>query len=378
MIYLDNAATSFPKAPGTAAAVSRFLNEVGANSGRSSHPQARESSSIIFNCREILADFFGNLNSDRIVFTSNATESLNIAIQGMVREGATVLTSSIEHNSVMRPLRFLEQTRGIKILKFSADRFGFPDLKDFQDKLKVKPDFLVFSAASNVTGVIVPFEEMSLAATGAGIPVCVDGAQLAGSRKINLTETGIDLFAFPGHKGLLGPTGTGGLYIGEKADPAPLFFGGTGSRSSEELQPSFMPDKYESGTPNIAGIAGLLESVGYINKIGIDKITERENMLSGLLIEGLKGIDDMDIFSPLDEHDHTAVVSINSSRMSISDLTLHLDRKEIAVRMGLHCAPAAHRTLGTFEAGGTVRLSPGYFTTEQEIEETLNIIREIL
>jgi cysteine desulfurase family protein len=378
MIYLDNAATSFPKAPGTAAAVSRFLNKVGANSGRSSHPQARESSSIIFNCREILADFFGNLNSDRIIFTSNATESLNIAILGMVMEGATVLTSSIEHNSVMRPLRFLEQTRGIKILKFRADRFGFPDLKDFHEKLKIKPDFLVFSAASNVTGVIVPFEEMSLTASREGIPVCVDGAQLAGSRKIDLTGTGIDLFAFSGHKGLLGPTGTGGLYIGEKADPAPIYFGGTGSRSSEELQPSFMPDKYESGTPNIAGIAGLLESVGYINKIGIKTITERENILSELLIKGLKEIDSLAIFSPLGEHEHTAAVSINSSRMSISELTLQLDRKEIAVRMGLHCSPATHRTIGTFEAGGTVRLSPGYFTTEKEIEKTINIIREIL
>ena len=139
-----------------------------------------------------------------------------------------------------------------------------------------------------------------------------------------------------------------------------------------------MPDKYESGTPNIAGIAGLLESVRYINKIGIETITERENMLSGLLIEGLKGIDDMDIFSPLNEHEHTSAVSIISKGMSISELTLQLDRKEIAVRMGLHCAPAAHRTIGTFEAGGTVRLSPGYFTTEQEIEETINIIREIL
>ena len=378
MIYLDNAATSFPKAPGTSAAVSRFLDEVGANSGRSSHPQAHESSSIIFNCREILADFFGNLDSDRIIFTSGTTEGLNIAIQGMAREGATILTSSIEHNSVMRPLRFMEQTRGVKVLKFSADRFGFPDLKDFHEKLKVKPDFLVFSAASNVTGVIVPFEEMALAASKKGIPVCVDGAQLAGSRKIDLTDTGIDLFAFPGHKGLLGPTGTGGLYIGEKADPTPLFFGGTGSRSSEELQPSFMPDKYESGTPNIAGIAGLLESVRYINKIGINKVTKKENMLSRLLIEGLAGIDDINIFTPLHEHEHTAVVSISSDRMNISDLTLKLDRKDIAVRMGLHCAPAAHRTIGTFGSGGTIRLSPGYFTTEQEIEETINIIREIL
>lgn len=378
MIYLDNAATSFPKAPGTAAAVSKFLNKVGANSGRSSHPKARESSSIIFDCREILADFFGTPNSDRIIFTANATESLNIAIQGMVKEGSTVLTSSMEHNSVMRPLRFLEQTKKIKIVKFRGNRFGFPDLKDFQKKLKTKPDFLVFSAASNVTGVIVPFEEMSLTAAKEGIPVCIDGAQLAGSRKIDLKETGIDLFAFPGHKGLLGPTGTGGLYIGEKADPTPLFFGGTGSRSSEELQPSFMPDKYESGTPNIAGIAGLLESVKFINKTGIETITEKENMLTELLVRGLREINSINIFSPLEEHEHTAAVSISSSKISISELTLQLDKKEIAVRMGLHCAPAAHRTTGTFGSGGTVRLSPGYFTTEQEIEETIRIIREIL
>lgn len=378
MIYLDNAATSFPKAPGVAFEVSRFLTDVGANAGRSSHKNARKSSRILFDCREALAEFLGVEDSARIVFTSNTTEGLNIAIHGMVKNGDTVLTSSIEHNSVMRPLRYLEKAKGITLLQFGADEYGYPDMKDFKRKMNLHPDFLIFSAASNVTGVIVPFEEMAETASKLGIPVCVDGAQLTGSYPVSLKETGIDLFSFPGHKGLMGPTGTGGLYIGERVNPLPLLRGGTGSKSSEEIQPDFLPDKYESGTPNIAGIAGLLRSVQFILETGISVIEEKENYLTKLLVEGLKDINGIRIFTSLDKHKHTPVVSITHNHYSISDITYKLDKHDIGVRMGLHCAPAAHRIIGTFATGGTVRFSPGYFTSEEEIEETVKIVREVL
>jgi len=378
MIYLDNAATSFPKAPGTAAAVERFLSRVGANAGRASHQGARESSGILFECREALAELLGCGDSSRIVFTSGTTEGLNLAILGMVRPGTRVLTSSMEHNSVMRPLRFLEETRDVRVETFGADSRGYPLMDEFREGLARRPDFLVFSAASNVTGAAVPWEAMSREASRLGIPVCVDGAQLAGSRRIHLESSGADLFAFPGHKGLLGPTGTGGLYIREGVNPVPLMFGGTGSRSAEERQPEFLPDRYESGTPNVSGIAGLLASVSWLLETGPEEILRREEAAVHLLREGLERTGGFTLHGPGEGAPRTAVVSAVPRRLSLADFTRELDRREVAVRMGLHCAPAAHRSLGTLETGGTVRFSPGCFTSSGEIEETLEIIGGIL
>ncbi len=377
MIYLDNAATSFPKAPGTAEAVTRFLLETGANAGRSSHKGAMEASSILFECREALAELFGIGESDRIIFTSNTTEALNTAIFGMITEGSTVLTSSMEHNSVMRPLRFLEKNRGIRILEFGSDRSGYPDMEDFRRLLGEKPDFLIITAASNVTGIISPFEEMAEEAAGRNIPVCVDGAQLAGHYPVNISDTKIDLFAFPGHKGLLGPTGTGGLYISERVNPVPLMFGGTGSRSSEEFQPDFLPDKYESGTPNIASIAGLLASVRFILKEGVERIRKKEEEITSFLTSDLQSVKGLSLVPSGQEHIKTPAVSVIHETLTVSEITRILDENDIAVRMGLHCAPSAHRTVGTFDNGGTIRFSPGFFTTEEEIEKTIDILKGI-
>ncbi len=377
MIYLDNAATSFPKAPGTAEAVTRFLLETGANAGRSSHKGAMEASSILFECREALAELFGIGESDRIIFTSNTTEALNTAVFGMITEGGTVLTSSMEHNSVMRPLRFLEKSRGIRILEFGSDRSGYPDMEDFRRLLGEKPDFLIITAASNVTGIISPFEEMAEEAAVRNIPVCVDGAQLAGHYPVNISDTKIDLFAFPGHKGLLGPTGTGGLYISERVNPVPLMFGGTGSRSSEEFQPDFLPDKYESGTPNIASIAGLLASVSFILKEGVERIRKKEEEITSFLTSGLQSVKGLSLVPSGQEHIKTPAVSVIHETLTVSEITRILDKNDIAVRMGLHCAPSAHRTVGTFDNGGTIRFSPGFFTTEEEIEKTIDILKGI-
>jgi cysteine desulfurase family protein len=376
MIYLDNAATSFPKAPGVAEAVSNFLVKIGANAGRSSHKGAIESSSILFNCREALAALFGVKKSERIIFTSNTTEALNIAIMGMLKPGSRVLTSSFEHNSVMRPLNFLKSRDKIEIIRFGCDNFGFPDMKDFKKKVATLPDLLIFSAASNVTGIILPFEEMAGLASSYNVPVCIDGAQLAGHCFLDIEQCGIDLFAFPGHKALLGPTGTGGLYIGAGVNPEPLCFGGTGSRSDREVQPDFMPDKYESGTPNIAVIAGLLESVNFILKTGTDQIEKRESEALFALADGLKNINGLNIFMSDSCKRVSPVISFTHNTKSISDIARSLDLNEVAVRMGLHCAPSAHKAIKTFDKGGTVRLSPGYFTSRSDIDDALYIIKD--
>ncbi|MDO9578883.1 MAG: aminotransferase class V-fold PLP-dependent enzyme [Candidatus Cloacimonadales bacterium] len=376
MIYLDNAATSFPKAPGVPEAVFDFLKNVGANYGRSSHSAARKAGSIVFETRENLAQFFGMQDDSNIIFTANATEALNLAILGMVKPGEVVLTSSMEHNSVMRPLRYLEATGNVKILQFKSDKTGFPDLTDFEEQLKKSPCHLIFTACSNVNGVIFPFQQMALKAKETGANIILDASQIVGVLPFNFADSAFEVVCFPGHKSLLGPTGTGALLMKENTAIRPLKFGGTGSRSDLEFQPDFRPDKYESGTLNIAGLAGLNESLKFILKTGIENIRARKKIISDLLLKELSGISGINILSPLGNQ--IGVISITSDEMNISDLTYELDKRDVAVRMGLHCAPAAHKTLGTFEQGGTVRFSPGYFTTEAEILEVVKIMREIL
>lgn len=376
MIYLDNAATSFPKAPGVPEAVFDFLKYIGANYGRSSHNAARKAGSIVFETRENLAQLFGMQDDSNIIFTSNATEALNLAILGMVNPGEVVLTSSMEHNSVMRPLRYLEETGKVKILQFKSDKTGFPDLADFEEQLKKSPRHLIFTACSNVNGVIFPFQQIALQAKESGVNIILDASQIAGVLPFNFEDSVFDVVCLPGHKSLLGPTGTGALLMKKNTAIRPLKFGGTGSSSDLELQPDFRPDKYESGTLNIAGLAGLNEALKFILKTGIENIRARKKIISDLLLKEFSSIFGIHIQSPLENQ--IGVISITSDEMNISDLTYELDKRDVAVRMGLHCSPAAHKTLGTFERGGTVRFSPGYFTTETEILEVSRMMREIL
>jgi len=371
MIYLDNAATSFPKAPGVSEAVKDFLDNTGANAGRSSYSQARQSSRIIYQARKLLAEILQVTDEERICFTMNATQALNIAIKGLVKPGMTVLTSGMEHNSVMRPLRWLESNSQVKINQFSL----LNDAERWQQKLAEKPDVIIVSAASNVNGMILPFEEIARNAKKYRIPVILDAAQALGTLPINGND--FDIVCFPGHKGLLGPMGTGGLYISPGLEPESLFQGGTGSRSSEEFQPEMLPDRMESGTANIPGIAGLKAALEFVLKTGINEIQRQKQHILSLLIDGLVTINEIEIHGSLDPTLNAGAISITSSTMTISELALVLDRADIATRMGLHCAPAAHKTLGTFEQGGTIRLSPGYFTTEFEIAETVRILKEI-
>ncbi|MDA3812049.1 MAG: aminotransferase class V-fold PLP-dependent enzyme [Spirochaetaceae bacterium] len=377
LIYLDNSATSFPKAPGVAEAVYRAITKAG-TSGRASYDEALFGSRIIYTCRENLAKLFSIKDSSRIILNSGTTESLNTVIQGSLKKGGKVLTSQVEHNSVMRVLNHMSETKKISIDRFTCLKDGTAVLNSYKKYLDQTPDLVVLCHSSNVTGAVFPVKEMIDAAHKKNIPVCLDGAQSAGFEPINLEDLQADFFCFSGHKGLMGPQGTGGFYLGEGRTIEPLIYGGTGSRSHEEYQPEYKPDRFESGTRNISGIAGLAASVEFLLKEGIDKIREKEQKLTKLLFYQLNPIEGITIHGPQDIGGRNSVLSFTHNKLDVSEIAELLDEKGIAMRMGLHCSPSAHKTLGTFETGGTIRLSPGYFNSEKDIMETINVLKEII
>ncbi|MCF7911420.1 MAG: aminotransferase class V-fold PLP-dependent enzyme [Candidatus Cloacimonetes bacterium] len=374
MIYLDNAATSFPKAPGVVDAVCRFLNEIGANAGRSSYSTARDSARIIYQTRSLMAKLLHTDSSERICFTMNTTQALNIAIKGLVKPGYKVLTSPYEHNSVMRPLRQLESKGLISLNSFLINQYE-TDWQYLETQLDQNTDLLVLNAASNVNGFILPYQKIAQIAHNYNVPVILDAAQAIGSLPINAAD--YDIICFPGHKGLLAPMGTGGLYVSQALELEPLITGGTGSRSSSEYQPFEMPDRLESGTPNLPGIAGLRASLKFILNAGIDNIAAQKRKLTMQLMQQLTEIEGITLHSPIQPELQAGVVSFTSARYSVSELAWEFDKADIACRMGLHCAPCAHKQLGTFSRGGTLRLSPGYFNTSVEIDQVIELLREL-
>lgn len=383
MIYLDNAATSFPKAPGVAEALVRVINSPVGNPGRSSHSAGRQADKILFETRELLAQLFMVDDSSRFIFTANATQALNTVVLGYCKNGVgPVLVSSMEHNSVMRPLRYLEERYGVRVETFASleESGGYPDIVDFENKIKhLHPRMVVSSGASNVSGVVFPVRDLCRIARENGIPICIDGAQLAGEAIVDLGEWRPDFFCFSGHKGLLGPSGTGGFYIADPGSLDPLMFGGTGSRSSQDIQPEFLPDKFESGTPNIVGVAGLNAALKFLLEKGVSELADRRDLICRRLIKGLCSQACFKVIGDRDKYLSTAIVSLSlcdspGQQRSLSELTEVLDTKDVAVRMGYHCAPGAHRSLKTFESGGTIRFSPGCFTTNQEIDQVIDIL----
>jgi len=369
MIYLDNAATSHPKAPGVPEAVARCLVEGGSSPGRASHRLAREASRTLFEAREACAGFLGLAQAERLIFTRNATEALNVAIQGGVPRGGTVAVTSLEHNAVMRPLRHMEAALGVRILVIPFDGRGRPDPEALRGALGLHPDLMVMTAASNVTGCLTPVEEVAALCRRAGIPLCVDASQTAGHFPL---PAECQYLCFSGHKGLLGPAGTGGLYLAPDAHPLPLILGGTGSASEGEFQPEVLPDRYESGTPNLPGLAGLLAAIRFLEGAGPLPGTCDE------LLRGLLALPGVTSPGPLPGEARAPLVSIAIAGRDLGEVALELDRRDICVRLGLHCAPAAHRSIGTLESGGTLRFSPGFSTTPEEIRGTLEALEEIL
>jgi len=370
-IYLDNGATSFPKPPAVEAAMSHFLLKVGGSPGRSGHRLSQEAARVVFECREALARLFSAADSRRIVFMLNATQALNTAIYGILKPGDRVITTAMEHNATMRPLRDLEHRGVISLEVIPCDGAGRLDLGQLEAALRARPQLLAAVHASNVSGAIVPLRAVGAMARAAGTLFLVDAAQSAGALPIDVEADGIDLLAFTGHKALFGPQGTGGLWARPGVEPEPLFRGGTGSNSELEEQPLFWPDRLESGTQNAVGIAGLLAGVSFIAETGLPVIRAREEALTRRLIDGLKDVAGITLYGPPNAAERSPIVSVTFTGLVPSEAGFLLEEGfSVLTRVGLHCAPAAHRTLGTYPQG-TVRFAPGYFTSEAEIDTAI-------
>ena len=379
IIYLDNAATSHPKPEAVVQAMMAFMREVGGNPGRSGHRLSIEAGRIVFEARERIAALFGVGDSSRVIFGQNATEAINLGLKGLLRKGDHVITSSMEHNSVMRPLRALER-EGVALTVVRCSREGFLDPGEIGRAIRKNSRMVVLTHASNVVGTLLPLEPIGEMCRRQGILFMVDAAQTAGVMSIDVEREKIDLLAFTGHKALFGPQGTGGLVIGRRVDEKtlqPLKRGGTGSRSEFEEQPDFLPDLCESGTPNTVGLAGLRAGLDFILEVGIEKIRDHERKLTSRLIQGLLRISGAIVYGSGEAEKQCATLSFNLKNWTPSDLSFRLDEEfGILTRVGLHCAPLAHKTVGTFPEG-TVRVSMSYLNTEEEVEQTLKAIKTL-
>ncbi len=377
MIYLDNPATSWPKPDSVIKAVTDFMLNYGANPGRAGHDMAIKSGEIVFDCREALNIFFGNQNPMNVVFMKNITEALNTLLIALLRSGDHVITSSMEHNSMMRPLRYLEN-QGVDITVVKCDEYGLLDADDVKQAIRKNTKIIALNHVSNVTGTIQPIRQIGEICRKNGILFLLDTAQSAGCLPVHMEDDFIDLLAFTGHKGLQGPMGTGGLIVGDRVKAGsikPLIRGGTGSLSETEMQPDFLPDALESGTPNVPGIAGLLAGINWIEETGLMNIMKKEKELTEKLFRGLSEIEKLNCYST--KENCTAVISFTLENLNTSRIGFLLnDNYRILTRIGLLCAPSAHKTIGTFP-DGTVRLGPGYNTTLEEIDYIVNAVHEI-
>lgn len=373
MIYLDYAATSGAKPESVYTAADNALRNASGNPGRSGHKVSLAAGDVVAETRFLASRLFHAENPESIIFCSNATDALNLAIQGSVSDGDHIITSSMEHNSVARPLEHLKD-RNIEITKIRASVETGVDPADVEAAIKDNTRLAVFTHISNVTGTMNDIAAIGKICREKGVTFLVDASQSAGAVKIDVQEMDIDMLAMPGHKCLYGPQGTGILYIKPGLELRPLKQGGTGSRSEMLRQPDDRPEKYESGTLNVPGIAGLGAGIKFIMDTGIENIHARDNMLTTRLIDGLSALDGVNIHAPR-ENDRGPVVSITIDGYEPQDISIYLDQVfDIATRSGLHCAPDAHNTIGTLGSGGTVRISPGYFTTEEEIDAFIEAV----
>ncbi len=398
-IYMDNAATSFPKPPGVKEAMIHFMDDVGANPGRSRHDQSMEAARIVEGTREALAVLFNIPNPNRIVFTLNSTEALNTVIYGVLNEGDHVVMTQMEHNSVIRPLRHLEASGIITVSVAPCDRMGFCDPREIGRLVHPNTALVALNHASNVCGAIQ--DVVAIREAIGDVPLLLDVAQTAGAVPVDVQAMGVDFLAFTGHKALFGPQGTGGLYVRDGLSIRPLKRGGTGSVSESEQQPEFFPDLLESGTQNNVGIAGLGAGVRFVLDTGVETIRRHEMELLQTFVNGLKKLAGLTLYGPLKPEAQAPIVSVTFDKALPDGLqmsfggcggrsvpatfesvhpqeagTILRERYEISVRVGLHCAPLAHKALGTFP-DGTVRFSPGYFNTLQEVDIAIEAIRTI-
>lgn len=377
-IYLDNGATSFPKAPDLANAISNYITNIGCNINRGAYFDALEAEDTVFETRELLCDLFNFNKCENVIFTPSITYSLNMILKGMLKNKDHIIISSMEHNAVMRSLSSLEND-GVTFSKVQCNSLGYLNAVDIENAITPNTKAVVITHASNVCGSVLPLKDIGSICKKHNLIFIVDSAQSAGTLNIDMMDLNIDVLCFTGHKGLLGPQGIGGFLIKENIVPLvkPIIEGGTGSLSELEVQPTYMPDKFESGTSNIPGIFGLNASLKYLDKIGVNSIYEKELELTKTFIEGIKNIDANLLVGSDSTDNRTAVVSLDFKELD-NGIICHKLNKEygISTRSGLHCAPSAHKTLGTFP-DGTVRFSFGHFNTVEDIKYTLNAINNI-
>ncbi len=382
-IYLDNAATSWPKPESVYAAVDDFQRRVGASAGRGVYHEATEVGRLVFAARRAIAQLLGVKEPKRIIFTHNGTDALNLALYGLLLPNDHVITTVAEHNSVLRPLRHLEQSRSLNVTRLGVDAAGHVDLDHVRQALTKQTRLIVLTAASNVTGTLQPINEVGQIAKVAGVRFLIDATQAVGHVPFSVDECHADLVAMPGHKGLLGPLGTGVLYIapGVEQELESIRQGGTGSRSNDDLQPDELPDKYEAGNLNVPGIIGLKAGAEFLLFEGVAPIREHELSLTRRLLDGLSVLSankKLCIVGPSSAESRVGVVSLTLSGYEPQEAATLLDANyRIQVRAGLHCAPLIHRALGTLSTGGTLRISFGPFNTLEHVDQTINALTEI-
>lgn len=376
-IYLDNAATSYPKPEIVAKAMYDFMINNGTSSGRGSYQKAMQSDFLVYETRKLVGDLFKFKDYKKVIFTSNVTESLNLALRGILEENDHVITSSLEHNAVWRCLKTLEKERNITITKVKASKEGYTNPLDVEKEIKNNTKLIVFNHASNVLGTIQPIDEIGKIAKENNILFLVDAAQTAGVIDIDVNKSNIDLLAFTGHKSLLGPMGTGGLIVNCDYDIKPLKAGGTGGDSAYEYQPDYYPNKLETGTLNVSGIAGLKEGIKFINKETIQKIHTKETEVVDYAIDKLSNVKNIEIYGPKKSDDIVGVISFNLKNKRAEDVVNELDLKHnIMLRAGLHCAPNAHELIGTKDIG-SIRIGIGYFNEKHEVDTLVYALNEI-
>lgn len=384
-IYFNNAATTWPKPPCVAKAMSDFLLCGGANFGRGSNSERDLGTmSTVLECREGVAKLLGGYEDGSplyVTFTSGVTESLNTVLKGYLRPGMRVITTSMEHNSVIRPLRRLE-SRGVRLEILKCDRRGVLSMKDLKAALEKEPaDLAVMSHCSNVCGTVIDLGSAAKLCRDAGVPLVVDAAQTAGLIPLNAAELGLAALCFTGHKGLMGPQGTGGIVWNPEfaGKCQPLCDGGTGSFSHVETQPEAMPDRFESGTQNLPGIAGLSAALQWLSSTGVDAVRSHENQLCGRLLEGLKRMKGMTLYGlpEVTDKKRLAVCAVNFEGVDNGVLAAEMSSRGVEARPGLQCSPWGHRTLGCFPQGA-LRLSLGYFNTQEQVDEALSVIEDSL
>lgn len=378
-IYLDNGATSFPKAPTVGKSIYDYIENCGCSVNRSTYNEAFHVEDTVFETRELLCDLFNFSNPENAVFTKNITESLNTILKGFLTSGDHVIVSSMEHNAIMRPLTNL-QGSGIEFSKVLCSNKGDLNPINIEQHIKSNTKAIIMTHCSNVCGTILPIKEVGEICKKHNLFFIVDSAQSAGVLNIDMIDYNIDCLCFTGHKSLLGPQGIGGFLIKDKFNAlvSPLIEGGTGSLSEKENQPNYMPDKFEGGTPNTLGIIGLNSALKYIKNIGIENIHKKEMQLTNIFLKELKQFKNLRIIGHDDCTSRSSTISIELPNIDMGEFSYKLSKEfNISTRCGLHCAPSAHKTLGTLP-NGTIRFSIGYFNTEDHINYTLDALRKLL